>query len=522
MKNETNIDYKLTERSKNKLFRMVFGRTFFVFSSVALQVLFIVLFTLLLKEYFIYFYAITTLISLMLCVHIGNNDINASYKVVWIFLILFVPIFGALFYLLIKIHPGLRTIKKKVMLHISETKPYLVQDDEVIEKLNKNNDELYGLSKYMNDYGGFPVYENSKVKYFKIGEEKFESLIEELNKATEFIFLEYYIVDEGIMWNTILDILKEKVKQGVEVRFMYDGMCSIKLLPHDYPKTMEAFGINCRVFSPIRPALSSYQNNRDHRKICVIDGRVAYTGGVNLADEYINKLVKFGHWKDNAVMITGEAVKSFTLMFLQNWRISSNTTEDYSKYIKCTPVKSKGYVMPYGDNPFDKENVGEIVYMDILNNAKDYVHIMSPYLVLDNEMILSLEYASKRGVDVKMILPHITDNPSAYSVARNLYPKLIERGIKIYEYTPGFVHAKTFVSDNKKAVVGTINMDFRSMYLNMECAAYFQEMDEVLKVEEDFINTLEKCEEITMEKCLKFNIFTRLKGKLLWIIAPLM
>lgn len=522
MKNENNIDYNFKERSKNKLFRIVFGRTLFLVLSLILQVLFIILFTLWLQEYFIYFYAVYTLLSTVLCIHIGNNDTNASYKVVWIFLILSVPVFGSLFYVLIKIHPGMHIIKKSIMDRIKETQPYLKQSEEVTAELGNRNDELYGLSKYMNRFGGFPVYKNSTVKYFPLGEDKFESLVEELKKAKKFIFLEYYIVDEGIMWDTILEILISKAKQGVEVRFMYDGMCSVKLLPHNYPEIMKSVGINCKVFSPIRPAISSYQNNRDHRKICVIDGLVAYTGGVNLADEYINKLVKFGHWKDTAVMIKGEAVKSFTLMFLQTWNIYETQKENYEKYICNFKINSKGYVMPYGDNPFDKENVGEIVYMDILNNAKDYVYIMTPYLVLDNEMILSLEYAAKRGVDIKLILPHITDNPSAYSVARNLYPKLISRGIKIFEYTPGFVHAKTVVADHKKAVVGTINMDFRSMYLNMECAAYFQDMDEVNEVHNDFLETFKKCKEITLEDCMKFNIFKRIWGRLLWIISPLM
>lgn len=519
---EENLRTRIKEKSKKKLFRMIFGRTLFIILSVSIQVLIMVLFILWLNEYFVYFYSISTVLTILLVVHIANNDINPAYKVAWEFIVLAVPIFGSLFYVLLKIHPELRIIKRRLNLLINETKPYLKQDTEVLEKLKEKNDELYGLARYVSEYGGFPTYKNTKTTYFSIGEEKYERLLIELKRAEKFIFLEYYIVDEGIMWDSILDILCEKVKEGVEVRFMYDGMGTLSLLPHDYPKDMEQLGIKCKIFSPIRPAISSYQNNRDHRKICVIDGLVAFTGGINLSDEYINVTHKFGHWKDNAVMIEGDAVKNFTMMFLQNWNITEKVKEDFEKYIVKTDVTTKGYVLPYGDSPFDKENVGELVYMDILNNARDYVHIMSPYLVIDNEMMFALEYAAKRGVDVKLILPYITDNPTEYKIARNLYPRLIERGVKIYEYTPGFVHAKTFISDNKKAVVGTINMDYRSMYLNMECAVYMQGVDTVLDIEEDFKNTLLKCNEITLEDCEKYSKIKQMIGKLLWLISPLM
>lgn len=519
---EENLRTRIKEKSKKKLFRLVYGRTLLIVLSVAIQVLIMVLFVLWLQEYFVYFYSVSTFFTILLVVHIANNDINPAYKVAWEFIVLAVPIFGSLFYVLLKIHPELGIIKKRLKILIDETKPYLKQDDEVLQELKKRNDELYGLSKYVSEYGVFPIYKNTKTTYFPVGEKKYERMLAELKKAKKFIFLEYYIVDEGVMWDGILDVLCEKVKEGVEVRFMYDGMGTLSLLPHDYPKEIEKLGIKCKIFSPIRPVVSSYQNNRDHRKICVIDGLVAFTGGVNLSDEYINVTHKYGHWKDNAVMIEGNAVKNFTIMFLQNWNISENKKEIFENYIVESSMKSEGYVMPYGDNPFDKENVGELVYMDILNNARDYVHIMSPYLVIDNEMMFALEYAAKRGVDVKIILPHITDNPTEYKIARNLYPRLIQRGIKIYEYTPGFVHAKTFVSDDKKAVVGTINMDYRSMYLNMECAVYMQEVDTVSEIEKDFSDTLEKCQEITLEDCKRYSEFKQMIGKLLWLISPLM
>ena len=514
--------YTIRERSKNSVFRIVFGRTFFLMFAVIVQLLFYIVFIFKLSKYNVYFFSVCSIFSILLTIRVTSKDINASYKLAWTTLLLAIPVFGALFYVLLKIHPSTGLIRKRHIEICKKTKCYIPQNMSVLEELKEKKDDFYGLARYVDTYGGYPTYKNTSVKYFRLGDYKYEALLEELEKAKSFIFMEYYIVDEGVMWNSVLEILKRKAKEGVEVRFMYDGMCTLKLLPHDYPKTLESYGIKCKVFSNIRPAISSYQNNRDHRKICVIDGQVAFTGGVNLSDEYINIGSKFGHWKDTAVMIKGEAVRNFTVMFLQNWNITERGKENYKKYINSISVSGKGFIMPYGDSPFDKENVGEMVYMDVLNNARDYVHIMTPYLVLDNEMITCMEYAAKRGVDVKIILPHVTDNPSAYLIARNLYPQLIERGIKIYEYEPGFVHAKTVVSDDKKAVVGTINFDFRSLYLNMECAVYIQDDDEILEIEDDFEDTLSKCIEITMFDCERYSIVKRMLGKVASLVSPLM
>ena len=501
-----------------KLSRIIFGRTLFLILALLLQTGVLLLFMVRFSNLIIVYYGFTAVVSLLFCAHVANLDVNPNMRMSWITVIMAMPIFGVLFFMFVRLQPHSKKINKRISHLIKETKKYLPQKQIFIE-----DSHLYGLSTYMNNYAGYPIYNNSDVKYFPLCENKFEELILQLKCAKHFIFLEYFIIDEGKMWDTILEILKEKVKEGVEVRLMYDGTCMFALLPHSYPKEMEKYGIKCTVYSPIRPALAMYQNNRDHRKILVIDGRVAFTGGVNLADEYINEISRFGHWKDNAVMITGEAVRSFTIMFLQVWNIQNTKKENYEKYLTETPIDNEnGYVMPYGDQPFDKENVGEYVYMDIINKAKKYVYIMTPYLILDNEMLTCLEQASKRGVDVKIMMPHITDKPSAYLIARTYYPKLIDRGIEIYEYTPGFVHAKTFVSDDKRAVVGTINMDFRSLYLNLECAAYMENVTAVNDIYKDYMETLEKCKMITQEDCAKYNPIFKLIGKLLWTIAPLM
>lgn len=501
-----------------KLFRVIFGRTLFLVLSILMQAIVLFLFMMKFSEYVLVYFSFAGIIAILFCAHVANLDMNPNMKMSWITVIMALPVFGMMFYLFVSIQPSAKRINKRMNYLLEETKPYLKQ-----KTILEENSDLTGLARYMNEYAGFPIYNNSDVKYFSSGEEKFAELIEQLKKAEKYIFLEYFIIDEGKMWDTILEILKEKAAAGVEVRLMYDGTCMFALLPHSYPKDMEKLGINCRIYAPIRPALATYQNNRDHRKIVVIDGRVAFTGGINLADEYINEINRFGHWKDTAVMVTGEAVRSFTIMFLQIWNLGDKDGEDYEKYLtEVSVTNEKGYVMPYGDQPFDKENIGEYVYMDIINKAKKYVYIMTPYLILDNEMLTCLEQASKRGVDVKIMMPHITDKPSAYYIARTYYPKLIDRGIEIYEYTPGFVHAKTFVSDDKRAVVGTINMDFRSLYLNLECAAYMENVRAVADIYDDYVKTLEKCQLITMENCDKYNPILKLLGKLMWIIAPLM
>ncbi len=303
---------------------------------------------------------------------------------------------------------------------------------------------------------------------------------------------------------------------------MYDAMCEMSTLTHDYPSRMERLGIKCKAFSPIMPFLSTYYNYRDHRKILVIDGKTAFNGGVNFADEYINRKERFGHWKDAAVMIKGDAVRSFTLMFLQMWNISEKKPE-WDKWLEpVEPIgKFDGYVLPYADCPLDDEKVGENVYMDILNRATSYVHIMTPYLILDGELENSLKFAAERGIDVRIILPGIPDKKAAYSLAKTHYKSLVRAGVKIYEYTPGFVHSKIFVCDDEKAVVGTINLDYRSLYHHFECATYMYKTECIESIEEDFQETLKKCRQVTPETIKKEKLYYKIVGQFLKLIAPL-
>ena len=516
------------QRKLRGLLRIVFGRTAYVvlFLLIQISILFGVIRWL--SEYSLYFYAGFILLGGVTCIYIINERDNPSFKLGWIIPILAFPVFGVLFYILTKVDLGSRFITDKANRLVKETADYLKQDKQVKERLCSEDPRAGSLAGYVSRWGGFPVYENTSVTYFPSGEKKFERLKEELRQAKEFIFLEYFIVEQGVMWDSILEILEQKAKEGVEVRFMYDGMCSLMLLPYRYPKQMEKKGIHCHAFAPIKPMLSTVHNNRDHRKIVVIDGRTAFTGGVNLADEYINVRKRFGYWKDTAVMLKGDAVKSFTVMFLQMWNIWDRTQISSEKYLRDTKGSmgrepgGEGFVMPYGDSPLDHEPVGKYVYMDILSQAKTYVHIMTPYLILDDETLNALVFAAKRGVEVVIVMPHIPDKKYAFFLAHTYYEELLDGGVKIYEYTPGFVHAKVFVSDDEKAVVGTINLDFRSLYHHFECAAYLYRNPAVADVERDFEETLDKCVEITKETCMAYPFYQKLAGQGLRLIAPLM
>ena len=513
------------QKGKKGISSVIFGRTFLVFFSLFLQLIFMVwgYYWLASKWYFVN--GVVTVLGVLEVIYVANERSNPAFKLAWTIVILALPIFGSLLYLFVETQPATKWINKRLQSMHAYSKKYWKQDKEVLEELEETNDQVAHLARYVNHFGGFSVYKDTSAKYFPSGEAKFEELLIQLRKAEKFIFMEYFIVAEGYMWESVLEILKAKVKEGVEVRLMYDGTCSISLLPYEYPKQLREYGIQCKEFGPIVPILSTSQNNRDHRKICVVDGKVAFTGGVNLADEYINKKVRFGHWKDTAIKIEGDAVQSFTMMFLQMWNITERQPEDYAKYLtEKQPGFSRkdGYIIPYGDSPFDHENVGEEVYFHILNHAKKYVHIMTPYLILDNEMIDALTRAAKGGIEVQIIMPHIPDKPYAFYLAKTYYEELIAGGVEIYEYTPGFVHAKVFTSDDDTATVGSINLDYRSLYLHFECGVFIYRNPVVRDIEKDFQETLAKCQKVTMTEVRNRSTFVKIYGQVLRIVAPLM
>ena len=509
----------------NILLKIVFSRTMVTIALVLVQIGWLFAGFRWLRDYSEVTLAFTLGLSGVLLVYIINRDETPEFKLTWVIPICVAPVFGGLLYLFVMSNAGHWGLEKEVKRGREEAEKLMHTGMSVRKKLEETDAHTAGLCRYVEDVGGFPVYDNSSVTYFPLGEDKYADLLVELEKASEFIFLEYFIVERGTMWDSILDILVRKVREGVEVRFMYDGTCTLTLLPYSYPKKLRELGIRTKVFSPIRPLLSTAQNNRDHRKILVIDGKVAYTGGVNLADEYINGKVRFGHWKDTAIRVEGDAVKSFTVMFLQMWNVGEMGRRDYGKYIRnCVkPLEgSSGFVLPYGDSPTIKENVAETVYMDIINHAVKYVHIMTPYFIVDNAMLDVLQFAAGRGVDVKIIIPHIPDKKPIFAMSRTYYPDLLQAGVKVYEYKPGFIHAKVFTSDDEKAVVGTINMDYRSLYHHFECAAYLYRNQAVADVERDFQETLGKCMEVDLGYYRRIPWYNRMMGRVLRLVGPLM
>ncbi len=521
MEQEHNV-VRLAKPVKKGLLRVVFSRIPVIMLLMALQVLIILLFFLVLIKYLPHFAFLQTAFTVVMILYLFNNRMDPAAKLTWMWIISLAPIPGTFFLFFTQMNWGHRKTKQRVQEIISATMDELPKDPQVLAKLREDGSGTDDLVHYLNKSGCFPAYDGTAVEYFPSGEAKFASLLEELEKAEHFIFMEYFIIEEGRMWGQILDILICKAKAGVDVRVMYDGMCEMKQLPGNYRKLMEAQGIRTKAFAPIIPVLSSHYNYRDHRKILVIDGQVAFNGGVNLADEYINQVERFGHWKDAAIKLCGDAVQSFTLLFLQMWNLDEKT-QDYSFcHMPARRAEGSGFVIPYGDCPLDEDKVGEMVYMDMLNRATDYVHIMTPYLILDGEMETALKYAAQRGVDVKLILPGIPDKKAAYALAKTHYDALTDAGVQIYEYTPGFVHSKVFVSDDRKAVVGTINLDYRSLYHHFECATYLYKTDCIPGIERDFQETLVKCRKVTKESIRNEKLFYKLLGGVMKFIAPLM
>lgn len=513
-------------KAMKKILNIIFSRVVLVGLLILFQIGMIMTVIIKLSNYFMYFYAICILLSIIVIMHLISKNENPSYKLAWAIPILTFPVFGGLFYLI----AGKNKASKKFVEHLKQVVdnsiPHMPQDESIMEEIAGQDKNIALEAKYIKDYSSFPIYKGTKTQYFSSGEGFYESLIEQLEKAEHFIFMEYFIVQEGKMWDSILDVLERKAQQGLDVRMLYDDIGCVKTLPYKYEETLRQKGIQCMVFNPLAPALNIIMNNRDHRKITVIDGYIGFMGGVNLADEYINEIERFGHWKDAAILLKGEAVWNLTVMFLQNWCFTSNEQEDYEKYKPHNYYKgdfeTDGYVQPYGDSPLDEETVGENVYLNLLHKAKEYVYICTPYLIVDNEMVTALTLAAKSGIDIRIMTPHIEDKWYVHILTRAYYEELIKAGIKIYEYTPGFIHSKTFVSDDEVGVVGSINMDYRSLYLHFECGTWLYKSSTLLDIKKDFLKTQEICTPITLEDCKKVKLRVRILRSILRLFAPLL
>ena len=523
---EDDNEIRLLRRGKRRLLDIVFGRTMVITLLLVLQIAIMVLGAHYLGRYYPALTIVLRVMSVVVIIYLVNKSGSATTKITWIILVMALPAFGVLLYLFVQLDIGHRYANRRVQESILSTVQYVPRQTELMARLRTELPEVHNLAEYTLRSGDYPVYENTAVTYYPMGQDKIGALIEALQSAEHFIFLEYFIIEEGHMFHQIEDILEKKVKEGVEVRLIYDDVGCIGTLPPRYYKQLQKKGIKCAAFNPFRPLLSVIMNNRDHRKIFVVDGAVGFTGGINLADEYINEVKRFGYWKDTGVRIEGEAVWSLTSMFLSMWNYIVHSTEDYSRFMPAqhqkAPFENDGFVQPYGDSPLDHENVGENIYLNIINRAKNYVYIFTPYLIIDHEMLTALCNAAKDGVDVRIVTPGIPDKKMIFLLTQSYYAPLIQSGVKIYQYTPGFIHAKCFVCDDEIATVGSVNLDFRSLYLHFECGVFFYRSAVVAQVKEDCLNTFACSEQMTAEFCRNRPVPVRLLQSVLRLLAPLL
>ena len=460
-------------------------------------------------------------LSLLIVLYLVRKDENSAYKVGWIALIGILPLLGGALYLAFGNKRPAKRLRLKMQAVEDAHKKDLVQEPGVLEGLDAREQ---GQSRYVAKYGPYPAWQNTRTQYFACGEAMYPQLLADLEKAEKSIFLEFFIVSHGCMWNGIEKILRRKAAQGVDVRLIYDDFGSLLGLPKDFVVRMERHHIRCIPFNPVVPLVSVVMNHRDHRKIVVVDGSVAYTGGVNLADEYINAEKRFGYWKDAAIRLEGAAAWNFTVTFLNVWNAFRPSETDYTPFAPTPeqlPETSDGLVQPYADSPLDEENVAETVYLNILAQAKRYVYLYTPYFSVGQELLGAMKGAAKRGVDVRLILPGIPDKKLVFRLTRSYYVPLLRAGVKIYEYTPGFLHAKCYVSDDHVAVVGSINMDYRSLFLHFECGTLLYRNSQILALRDDALNTLRKCREVQLSDC-RTNLLGTLLDSVLRLLSPLM
>ncbi|MDL2431745.1 cardiolipin synthase [Streptococcus sp. SC1] len=454
---------------------------------------------------------------------IVNRNMPPESKVTWL-LFAVVPVFGFLLYLMI----GERRLSKKEIQQLEKMDSMKFREDNSYDlrvELKQENKSAFGIVKSLlsMDHNA-DVYDGTASQYFPLGEEMFEAMLDDLRSAKKFIFLEFYIIDPGLMWNRVLEILVDKVQQGVEVKLLYDDIGCMATLSGDYTKRLRKMGIDAHKFNKVIPRMTVAYNNRDHRKILVVDGQVGYTGGINLADEYINHIVRFGHWKDGGVRLEGRAVKALTRLFLMNWYINRGEITDFDRYhFDSQRVEGKGLYIPYGSGPkpIYKEQVGKAVYQNIINQAIDYVYITTPYLIIDYDLTEDIKNAAMRGVDVRIVTPFIPDKKLIQIVTRGAYPDLLEAGVKIYEYTPGFIHSKNVISDDELAVVGTINFDYRSLVHHYENAVLMYQTESIADIKQDFEDLFDVSKEISLET-LQNSWYQRLLKEIMQLFAPLL
>lgn len=487
------------QTEQTKVVKNSIRRVVFVGFAFLIQLSWIILIFLKLNRYSIWINLFTTILALLVVLKIYGLHMNSAFKIPWIMLILVFPVMGLCLYMLLGHSNISKKMKKRFISIDMKLKPFLVQEPTVTKLLKEQNQTIFNQVYYIEKYGSFPIYQNTDVEFYSEAEKGLEAQKEALLLAKNFIFMEYHAIEDAESFCCLKKILSEKVRQGVEVRILYDDVGSVGFINKNFIKHMEAAGIQCRVFNPLLPILNVFMNHRDHRKITVIDGIIGFTGGYNLADEYFNITTPFGHWKDTGLKLVGNSVHSLTALFLEMWNVQKNTDVYYSRYFPSFHFQPKEncFVQPYADSPLNGEPIGENIYMNIIKNTKNYVYFTTPYLIISDEMSRELGMAAKRGVDVRIITPGIPDKKLIYQVTRSYYAELVKEGVRIYEYSPGFIHAKQCVSDDEIATVGTINLDYRSLYLNFENGVFLYHCNAVSAIKKDFDQILPLCEEVT-------------------------
>ena len=495
--------------------------------SIILEAAVILLIVLRLNDYAEWIAIGTRILAAFLVLAIYAQNTTSAMKIPWIILIMMLPVLGVTLYLLIGFSGSTRTMRKRYAEIDEILLPKLPENADVLSRLREKNGHLGNIARYVQGNSGYPVYQNTDIEYYDDGAAGLEAQKTELRKAEQFIFMEYHAIEDADSWHGIQEILEEKAKAGVEVRVFYDDMGSIGFINTDFVKRMEEKGIRCRVFNPFAPGLKVFLNNRDHRKITVVDGKVGFTGGYNLANEYFHVTEPFGYWKDTGIKLTGDAVKSLTVTFLEMWNAVKDGDRDDADFDQYLPdvsyhAEQEGFIQPYADSPMDEEQVGEEVYISVAESAEDYVWFITPYLIITDEMTHALSLAAKRGVDVRIITPGIPDKKMVYSMTRSFYGGLVRNGVRIFEYTPGFCHCKMSVSDDRVATCGTINLDYRSLYHHFENGCLYYDCQAVQDTKRDFEDTFAQCKEVTEEYRTGRGQFLRLKQLVLRLIAPLL
>ena len=472
--------------------------------------------------YIPYFYVAAFITEVFCVIKIVASDDNPDYKVPWLLFVLILPIAGFMLYFLFYS----RKLGKKFIRRLDELKQYRYESDQVkiLEELESENAHASAQAKMLCSISGASVFGNTKQTYYPLGEDMWQAMLSDLEKAEKFIFMEYFIIEEGRFWNSILDVLKRKAASGVTVRVLYDDIGCMSTLPGDYAKTLRSYGIEATPFSRMRGQADGEFNNRSHRKICVIDGKVGYTGGVNIADEYINEIVKFGHWKDTGIRLEGEAVWELTRLFISDYGLNVKALpKDEHELYPTLDISEAGFVIPFGDgpSPIYEHRVGKSVIQNMLGSATRYMYMTTPYLIIDNDLCTSIESAAMRGVEVRIIVPHIPDKRMVFGMTKSFYHRLMKSGVKIYEYEPGFIHAKSYIADDEYAMIGTINLDYRSLVHHFENGVWMYRCDCIRDLKADIEKTIEKSIEITPDM-LKTGLATRFIRSVVRIFAPML